>query len=94
VGNTIHSAETAFYEVTIGAGKDSGVKKGMTFESPEIESSLNITQVNSKTAVGVISRPIEANKNDECFGENYDRIPCPKIKNGLKVKTQIGLFYW
>ena len=93
LGNTTYS-EAAFYEVIIDAGKDKVIKKGMTFEVPEIENSLIITQVNSKTAVGIVSRPIDANKNDECFGENFDKIPCPKIRNGLKVKTQIGLFYW
>jgi len=93
LGNTTYS-EAAFYEITISAGKNKDVKEGMSFEIPEIENSLYITQVNSKTAVGIISRPIDVNKNDECFGDNFDKIFCPKIKNGLKVKTQIGLFYW
>jgi len=93
LGNTTYS-EAAFYEITINAGKDKEVKEGMTFEIPEIESLLTVTQVNSNTAVGLISRPIDVEKNDECFDDNFDKILCPKIKNGLKAKTQIGLFHW
>lgn len=93
IGNTTYS-ESVFYEVKINAGQEQGVKEGMKFEIPEIENELIITKVNAKTAVGLISRTLDENQNEECFGENYIRIPCPKIEKNLLVKTSIGNFYW
>lgn len=85
------------YTLTIGAGKDKGVKVGMKFEISGIEGLLEITEVNSKNAVGVITRSVDENKNDLCLGDadvNYSPIPCPKIKKDLKVKTEIGKFWF
>ena len=93
IGDT-HYYNSAWYSVTIDAGKNRNVKIGMVFDIPELKNPLTITQVNSKTAVGLISRPIDENKNDECWNENFDKIPCLDIENEMKVKTQIGVFSW
>lgn len=92
LGNTSYS-EAAFYTVKIDAGKDKNVKEGITFEIPEIEAELFITQVNQKTSVGLIHRNINDSKNDLCHDENYNEIACPKIKSALRVKTPIGKFW-
>lgn len=84
---------SAFYTVTIGAGKDKGVKEGMIFDIPEIESSLQITQVNQRNANGIIVQDIDVEKKDKCVDDNSSKIACRKIKNNLKVKTQTGIFY-
>jgi hypothetical protein len=93
LGNAYYS-EAAWYTVTIGAGTDKGVKVGMKFDISEIEDELFITQVNQKTSIGLIRRSINDNKMDSCFDENSDETECPKIKTSLKVKTQIGKFWW
>lgn len=93
IGGATYS-NSAFYAVTIGAGRDKGVKEGIIFDVPEIETTLQITQVNPKNAVGFITQYIDDDKNDKCVDDNGNKILCPKIKNGLKVKTQIGNFYW
>jgi hypothetical protein len=93
-GKRIVEENGVSYTVTISAGKNKAVKKGMTFDVPEIENTVEITEVNGSTAVGIINRSIDENKTDECFGDNYNRIVCPKIKSGLKVKTQVGSFFW
>jgi hypothetical protein len=93
IGNAAYS-EAAFYEVIIGAGKNKGVKAGMYFEIPEIENQIYITEVNQNNSVGIIVRMIDDNKNDECYGDDSNKIPCPKITSSLKVKTQIGNFWF
>jgi hypothetical protein len=92
IGNATYY-NSAFYTVTIGAGKDKGVKEGMIFDIPEIEDSLQITQVNAKSAIGFIVQNVDENKNDNCVDDNGNKTSCPKIKNNLKVKTQVGIFY-
>jgi hypothetical protein len=83
--------ESSFLEVTIGVGRNNGVKVGMTFEIPKVVELITITQVENNKAVGLIQRNINESKKDSCHGENYKDIPCPKISVGLKVQTQIGL---
>ncbi|HEX8734150.1 MAG TPA: hypothetical protein VF721_02430 [Pyrinomonadaceae bacterium] len=94
LGDRFYNAETAFYYVTIGAGKNKGLKKGLTLDVPEIEDSVYILQVNQTSAVGVLVRGLNDDKNEICFGDDSNEIVCPKIKSGLKVKTQIGSFFW
>ncbi|HLM00923.1 MAG TPA: hypothetical protein VK400_07685 [Pyrinomonadaceae bacterium] len=94
VGKRAVEENAASYTVTINAGRNKGVKKGLHFDVPEIEQNLEITQVNDATAVGIIARSIDENENDQCFGDDFNKIICPKIKSGLKVKTQIGSFNW
>lgn len=92
LGN-INYSESAFYNVTIDVGKNNNVKEGMKFEIPEINAELFITRVNPKTSIGLIHRDInDTNKIDVCHNENFDEIPCPKIKALLKVKTRVGDF--
>jgi hypothetical protein len=92
LGNTSYS-EAAFYNVTIDAGKNIGVKAGMKFNISETEDELFIIQINQKTSIGLIHRCINDNKIDLCQDENFNEVTCPKIKNSLKVKTLIGKFW-
>jgi len=95
IGGWVHSDETAVYRVTIGAGLNKGVKKGMIFYSAELNEMISIIQVNPNNAVGLMSRDIDENKNDHCLDNDANKIPCPKISSSLKVKTQMGKFgFW
>ncbi len=95
IGGWFHSDETAVYRVTIGAGSNKGVKKGMLFYSAELNEMISIIRVNQSNAVGLMSRDIDENKNDHCLDNDANKIPCPKISSSLKVKTQIGKFgFW
>jgi hypothetical protein len=91
IGSSVYT-EAAFYQVTIGAGKNKGVKEGMYFEIPEIENQVFITKVTPNNSAGIIVRMIDDNKNDECYDDDSNKISCPKITSSLKVKTQIGNF--
>jgi hypothetical protein len=93
VGSAVYT-EAAFYEATIGAGKNKGVKEGMYFEIPEIENKIFITKVNQNNSVGIIVRMIDDNKNDQCYDDDSNKISCPEITSSLKVKTQIGNFWF
>lgn len=92
--HTQYFSEAAWYVVTIDAGKDRDVKKGIWLSIPETEDELFITQVNEKTSIGLIHREIDDNKNDLCSDENFNAVSCPKVKTSLKVKTKIGHFWF
>lgn len=93
-GNANGEFTEASYKVIINAGKDKGVKIGMTFEFPEISENFIITQVNQDSASGEIVRSVDESKNDFCIDENSNQIACPKIKPSLKAKTRIGYFWF
>ncbi len=94
LGNSSYS-ESAFYEVTIDAGKNKNIKEGMTFRIPEIESEVFIVKVSAKTSVGLIHRDIDENdRSDLCRNDEFNQIPCPKIKTPLKIKTIVGVLTW
>lgn len=87
----ISYSEGSFREVTIGAGRNNGVKAGMTFEILKTSELITIISAKDNTALGLIHRDIDESKKDSCHGENFEGIPCPKISAGFKVQTQIGI---
>ena len=93
ISQNSYYAESAWYSVTIDAGKNKGVKAGMIFDVPKINSAIIITQASAKTAKGFIRRDIDDNKKDYCVDDNFNQIPCLKIKPFNKVKTQVGNFW-
>lgn len=84
--------EIAVYHLTIGGGADKGIKKGMIFHIDELDENILITEVKKNSAVGILARTIDEQKNDYCQDDEYNQIACPKIKPYLKIKTEIGLF--
>jgi len=73
--------------VTIGAGKNSGIKPEMEFYVPDLEERIKIVKVSDKTAIGVLERWLDSETREEsCFkvGEDF---PCKLLKVGMKVKT-------
>ncbi len=89
----INYGEGSFREVAIGAGRNDGVKAGMTFEIPKIAELITIIKAEDNAAVGLIHRDIDESRKDSCYGENFKPIACPKISVGLKVQTQIGVLH-
>lgn len=85
--------KSAWYSVTINAGQNKGVKEGMVFDAPAIQSEVIITKTTAKTSSGFIRRNIDENSKDSCIDDNYNRIPCKKIRPLLEVKTQVGNFW-
>lgn len=83
----------AIYPVTIGAGKNKGVKSGMIFKIFQSGEEVFITKANQNNAVGFIARETDDGKNDFCRDVgNINEIPCRKIKPFLKIKTRVGYF--
>lgn len=93
IGNSYYS-EAVWYYVKIDAGKSKNVKVGMTFDITELQEELFITKVDQNTSIGLIHRDFDENKSDLCHGDEYKPIPCPEIKPSLKVKTQVGKFFY
>lgn len=86
-----HFQDNAVYPITIGAGKNKGVKAGMYFCIFETGEEVFITEVNQNTAIGFVARDTDENKNDVCYNDdNTNESPCPKLKSSFKVKTRIG----
>lgn len=76
------------YPITIDVGRNKGVKKGMSFFSDQNADEIYISEVKENTAIGFVIRETDDNKNDVCYNaESSDPMPCPKLKNQLKVKT-------
>jgi hypothetical protein len=94
VGNENGEFMEAGYNVTINAGKNKGVKVGMTFDIDEIDENFVITQVNQNNAVGKITRGLDENKIEFCTDGDNNQIECPKIKTAMNVKTRIGDFWF
>lgn len=95
IEGTFDSGETIFYTIRIDAGKNKNVKVGMKFDIPETKEEFVITKVNQNSSVGLVSRNIDDNKKDSCYGNvngEYKNFVCPQIKSSFKVKTQIGRF--
>jgi len=87
-------SDSAFYPITIGAGKTKGVKVGMYFKVPDTNDEIYITEVNINTALGFIVRRTDENKDDECYKDEYheNKMTCARIKPALKARTKIGKF--
>lgn len=94
LGNRFYMDEVAVYPVTVGAGKNKGIKKGMSFYISGMEDEIFITEVNQNTAVGIIIRTIDENKIDYCLDNESNKIACPKIKTAIKIKTQTGKLWF
>jgi hypothetical protein len=94
VGNENGEFMEAGYKVIINAGKNRGIKVGMTFDVAEIGENFVITQVNQNNAVGKITRSLDENKIDFCTDGDNNQIECPRIKTSMNVKTQIGNFWF
>jgi hypothetical protein len=92
---TRYFQNSAIYSITIGAGKNKGIKAGMIFEMLETGEDVYITEVNQNTAVGFIPRETDDDKNDFCRDrDNIKEASCKKIKPLLKVRTKIGYFWF
>ena len=93
IAGSYQVGDAAVYTVTIGAGKNKGVKIGMKFDVAETKDEIYITKVNQNNAVGVILRQLNDDKSEYCFDDDSNQIECPKIKPSLIAKTRIGLWY-
>lgn len=66
-GMTYHGGNSAVYRVVINAGRNSGVKKDMTFSVAGTFDELTITKVGHRTSEGVVVRAInDETQRDHC----------------------------
>lgn len=80
--------------VTLSAGKNKNIKKGMNFFVEDLCEWVEITKVFPKTSTGKIVRLLDEN-SENCFdsaGGGGQIIPCKEIKTGMKVKTKAHYF--
>lgn len=92
IGNRIYG-EAAFYTVTVNAGRNKGIRKDMTFVSPDTGEEVFITNVYPKFSLGLVQRSIDENKNDYCLDDEGTQNPCRKILPQLRITTPIGNFH-
>lgn len=76
-GNTTYS-NSALYPITIGAGKNEGVKKGMKFTIPSTGDVMFITVVSPRFSTGSVVRSVDENKVDDCRSDEGNQISVPK----------------
>ncbi|HLA95363.1 MAG TPA: hypothetical protein VK612_06560 [Pyrinomonadaceae bacterium] len=93
-GITYHGGNSAAHRVVINAGRNSGVKKDMTFSVIGTDDELTITKVGHRTSEGVVVRAIDdETQRDHCLTDDAKVIQCPTLKSGLKVSTIVGKFW-
>ena len=85
------------YSVTLGAGKNKGLKVGMNFYVEDLGEWIEITKVAQKTSDGFIRRDFDENRKEQCRdseGGSGQLIPCKEIKTGMKAKTKASDLYF
>jgi hypothetical protein len=79
------------YPITINAGKNKNVKRGMNFFVADLGEWIEIKKVLSNSSIGFVKRRLDENKQEQCF--NLERgdgqvIPCKLIRVGMIAKTK------
>ncbi len=77
--------------ITIDAGKNQNVKKGMNLYIPELDETAIVEKVFLKSSVAIIYRDFYETRTERCWDENHKIKTCPKINVGMYAKT-IGSF--
>jgi hypothetical protein len=85
--------EEVYRFVTLGAGTNKKIKKGMNFFVEDLGEWVEITKLSLNSSIGKIRRGLDKNKQEECLDEEQGQgeiIPCKEIKIGMKAKTQLS----
>lgn len=85
---TVHS-RSAVYLVTIDAGLEKKVKRGMSFEIPETKDTIKITKVIGNKGVGTLTRSLGGNGTEKCWDADRNEFSCVAAKAGMKVNTVV-----
>jgi hypothetical protein len=80
-----------YHFITIDAGKNQNVKKGMNLYIPELDETAIIEKVFLKSSVAIIYRDFHETRTERCWDENHKIKTCPKISVRMYAKT-IGSF--
>jgi hypothetical protein len=82
------------YQVTLNAGKNKRIKKGMNLYVKDLGEWIQITGVSQKTSIGFIRRDFDENKREECWdgeGGSGQTIDCREIQIGMMARTKGNL---
>jgi len=83
--------EEIYRPITLGAGRDKGVKVGMDFYIDDLDEWAEVTHVGFNTAIAKFRRDFDDKRQEQCRnyeGGNGDLIPCRPIKIGLQARTK------
>jgi hypothetical protein len=82
------------YPVTLGAGIDKKLKKGMNFFVKDLGEWIQLTDVFQRTSAGFIRRDLDENGREQCWDSKAgsgQTIPCKEIRVGMNAKTRGNL---
>jgi hypothetical protein len=77
-----------YHFITIDAGKNQNVKKGMNLYIPEIDETAIVEKVSLKSSVAIIYRDFYETRTERCWDEKHEIKTCPKINVGMYAKTK------
>lgn len=80
------SSSTTHY-LTINAGKNKGIKEGMSFYVPQLKERISIEKVYKKISIASLPRDFDKETQKENCFSNYEEIPCVKPIIGMQAKT-------
>lgn len=75
------------YYLTLGAGKDKGIKEGMSFYIPQLKERVSIEKVNKKTSIASLARDYDTESQKENCIVIGEEIPCVNPTVGMEAKT-------
>lgn len=87
------TSRSAVYLITLDAGLNKKIKRGMSFAIPGFEDKIQITRVVGNKAIGTLTRSFEDDDTEICRAEDED-ITCPVAKAGMKVGTVVDAMYF
>lgn len=79
------------YTITLSAGKNRNLRKGMNFFVKDLGEWIRLTRVSQKSSAGVIIRDFDENNQEECrddVGGMGESISCKEIRVGMEAKTK------
>ncbi len=77
-----------YHFITINAGKDQNLKKGMNLYIPELDEVATVEIVQPKSSIVKVSREFYGTKDERCWNDNNNQIQCPEIRVGMLVITK------
>jgi hypothetical protein len=85
--NKIESGDIHHF-ITIDAGKNQNVKKGMNLYISELDETAIIEKVFLRSSVAIIYRDFYETRTERCWDEKHEIKTCPKINVGMNAKTE------
>lgn len=88
------TSRSAVYLITLDAGLNKKIKRGMSFAIPGFEDKIKITKVVGNKAVGTLTRFFDDDDTEVCRDDELGKITCPVATRGMKVGTVVDAMYF